>query len=130
MATTWTRLQPGNRSGSASQSNSETAPSGGVGVDLDDVGGVSVVMHAPSGQTFDGTGRLLGYLLLASAWVRAPRADVDMSDFAGLTDAALPSLSIYAPVGRFIYIPSSVGLSSGTTITSDYYCTTRAGRQG
>jgi hypothetical protein len=129
VATTWT--QSGSRSGQASQATTESAPSGStLGVDLDSVGSVCVVLHAPVGQTFDGTGTLLGYRFLANAWVRAPRADVDMADYAGLSDVAPPSLLTEAPVGRFIYMPSGIGLSGGSTITTDYVCTLRLGSQG
>jgi hypothetical protein len=128
MATTWEKT--GTRSGRSTQSATESAPPlGNVGVDMDGVGSVSVVLHAPTGQTFDGSGTLRAYRFLGTAWVPAPRADLDMADFAGLSDAALPPLPVDAPVGRFLYLPNGVGLSGGTVITAEYVCTLRPGEQ-
>lgn len=122
MATLWN--QGMTRNGQAYQLTTETWPVGEVGVDLYLTRSVTAVVHAPGSQTFDGTGTLLGYRMLLGKWVRSARQDIDMADFAGLTDASLLPIYVTSPIGRFLYVPSGVGLSgAGTNITTDYICT-------
>lgn len=125
---TWTPLGP--RSVRAVMATSETPPTteGGIGVALDRVDRLLPVVRAPLGQTFTGAGVLRGYVFVDGRWMKAPRADDDLVDFTGLAEAALPSL----PAGsaeRFMLITEGVGLSGGTQVTIDYWCTNRAGER-
>lgn len=121
MAATWTST--GARSVKSTQALSEAAPVAAAdGLALDDVGAVQPILHAPAGQTITG-GTLLGYIYTGSAWVRAPRADYDLSAVVGLQDSALPSTIVDAPRGRFALIASGITLSgAGTTVTIDFLC--------
>ena|ERR1700686_4477323 len=122
MAAAWTST--GARSVSSTQALSEAAPAASTdGLSLSDVGSVLPILHAPVGQTITG-GTLLAYLYTGSAWVRAPRADYDLSAVIGLQDSALPSTVVDAPRGRFALIASGITLSgAGATITLDFLCT-------
>jgi hypothetical protein len=127
MASSWT--QTGSRSARAVQQTTEVAPTvTDKGVPLEGVDSVMPVVKAPDGQTFTGTGTLLGYVYAAGRWVRAPRADRDLSDLAGLLEGALDAQPVISKAGYFIWIPSGVGLSGGTEITTDYVCTLGSGR--
>lgn len=130
MATTWEKYRGSDRSRTATQGTSESAPSSGSdGIALESVLSIVPVLHAPAGETFTGVGQLLGYVLPhgAERWVRAPGADRDMTDLAGLDEAALVSINVLSPLGRFAFVADSVGLSGGTTFTIDYVCVSRGG---
>jgi hypothetical protein len=120
---TWTNpggSSPGRTTLQSVQSTTESAPTGASeGAGLEGVGTVQVVAQAPSGQTFDGTGSLLGYVLPpdSTVWVRAPRCDLEMDDANGLAAVSLPSLEVASPAGRFALVCSGVGLSGGTEVT-------------
>jgi hypothetical protein len=94
---------------------------------LADLGTVVVIASAPNGQTFDGSGTLLGYVFSNSVWVRAPNSDLSMTDGTGLASVQLPSLPVVSPRDRFALIPSGVGLSGGAVVTLDFRCTSRLG---
>lgn len=125
---TWLQLGP--RSMRATQTLTDSAPASvAEGVSLEAVASVLAILHAPAGQTFTGVGTLLGYVYAplangGAAWLRAPRADFDLSDVAGLGDATLPAFPVASPTGRFALVPSGITLSgAGTTITTDYVAT-------
>lgn len=126
---TWTPT--GTRSMRASQSTTETAPVNPTdGVNLSEVSTILCVMHAPGGQTFTGTGTMLAYVYIVdTGWVRAPAADYDMGDANGLADVALPIFTVASPRSYFMLVPSSIGVSSGATITTDYIAVSRSGKQ-
>lgn len=109
----------------------EAAPTDpGDGVHLYRVAAVTPVIRAPAGQTFTGTGSFAGYVYVEGLglWIRAPRADDDLADFAGLERLALPTLAVRAEGGlRFMLLPIAVGLSGGAQVTVDYACVNRAG---
>lgn len=123
----WT--QTGSRSATAVQSTTEAAPTDtSVGVPLEGVDSVMPVLKAPDGQTFTGTGTILAYVYAAGRWARAPTADRDLSDLSGLPEGALEAWLVISRSGWFIWIPSAVGLSGGTTVTTDYVCSLGSGR--
>jgi hypothetical protein len=127
----WTKLGP--ISARVSQAQTDAAPSvapsaAGGGVPLSNVSAIVPVVRAPGGQTFTGVGSLLGYFWLdsLSRWVRAPRADLDLSDCGGLSEVALQSLPVSAPVGWFFWVASGVGLSGGGgNVELDCWCSVR-----
>jgi hypothetical protein len=129
MAAAWT--PKGTRSMQAVEALTEVAPvSTNEGVDLQDVWSIAPIVHAPAGQTFTGAGSLLGYVYISSTsmWVRFPRADYDLSELAGLQDAALPTFEVKSPRGRFALIANGVVLSgAGAEITIEFLCVTRQG---
>jgi hypothetical protein len=125
---TWSNMTGKARSRTVIQDATEAEPVSALdGIDLNDVSSILAIVRAPAGQTFTGAGSLLGYLYVMGAWERAPRADVELDEFAALDAAVLPSLPIDSPQGRFCYVPSGVGLSGGTQVTTDYLCTSRRG---
>jgi hypothetical protein len=105
----------------------ETAPAGTDGVKMHSIESIVPAITAEAGQTFTGTGTLLGYVYVTAlaAWVRAPHSDFDLSDYAGLAQATLPALPVESATGLFQLVPSGVGVSGGTTLTVDYVCTWR-----
>ena len=114
----------------AVQALTEVAPVAVEGVQLDINYGIETILpvvRAPAGQTFTGAGFFLGYIYVASLglWVRAPRADLDCSDLAGLEIAALPSLPVNSATGWFQLVPNGIGVSGGAEIITDYVCTWR-----
>jgi len=129
MAAAWTSA--GRRSVQAVEALTEAAPAlPGDGIDLADVSAIVPILHAPVGQTFTGIGSLLAYVYSATTatWVRFPRGDIDLSDAAGLQDAALPSFDVKSPRGRFALIANGVTLSgAGATIIIEFLCVTRQG---
>lgn len=122
---TWTLI--GARSVSASQVATESAPTGDVGMNLDSVAAIVPVMRAPDGHTFTGAGHIRGYLRLGGEWHRAPRADDDLLDLAGLSSAALQGLPVSVPAGQFAIICEGVGVSGGTNITLELWAVDRRG---
>lgn len=123
---TWTLL--GSRSARTVQDTTEAVPTLETdGVFLSDVATIVLIIRAPAGQTFLGTGSLLGYVYVPDLgrWLRAPRLDQELSDVAGLEEGSLITLYVDQPFGRFMLVPSAVGLSAGTTMTTDYWCSSR-----
>jgi hypothetical protein len=109
---------------------SETPPTvdPAVGVYLNRVDRILPVVRAPLGQTFTGSGVVRGYVFIDGRWLKAPRADDDFADFAGLAEAALPSIPAGA-ADRFMLVTEGVGLSGGTDVTIDYWCSNHAGER-
>src|SRR3954454_17297937 len=128
MPAVWTPIGSSPRSVQAVQALTEAAPSvASDGVLLEGVESIVPVIHAPGGQTFTG-GSLLGYIYTGTAWVRAPQSDVLLDNYVGLSDASLSALIVDSPRGRFQFVPNAVTLSgAGTTITTEYFCTTKTG---
>jgi hypothetical protein len=61
-------------------------------------------------------------------WVRFPRSDYELTELAGLQDAALPTFEVKSPRGRFALIANGVVLSGpGSQITIEFLCVTRQG---
>ena len=132
MAYTWTRL--GSRSMRCGQLQSEGAPSAppahgtGVltdsGIWLEDVASILPVVRAPQGQLLTGLGSLLGWVWVDSLgrWVRAPRADLDLTDGVGLQELALVTVPVTARVGYFVWQAVGVGLTGGTLVELDAWC--------
>lgn len=126
MAAVWSLL--GTRSARVVQDTTESAPSLATdGVLLSDVATIVLVLRAPAGQTFDGTGTLLGYIYVPelARWVRIKRADQELSDMTSLEEGSLSTMVVDQPTGRFMLVASGVGLSAGTTFTTDYWCVSR-----
>jgi hypothetical protein len=119
VAASYTAL--GQRSTRSVQLLTEAAPvSAKEGVLLNNMESVAVGIHAPVGQTFTGVGTLLGYAYLNGAWLRYPAGDLDLSDAAGLQDAALGPLVVRSKRDWFQFIANGVTLSgAGTQITID-----------
>ena len=90
---------------------------------------ILVFARAESGQTFTGVGTMLAYVWndILQMWTRSAMADLDCSGLAGLASGALPTLQILSSTGRLILVPSGVGVSGGTTMTTDYIATTNQG---
>lgn len=126
---TWTKLSATRtRSRRAVQTTTDSAPTGDDGINLDAVESITPIVRAPEGETFDGTGAMLGYVKTwDDTWVRAPHCDSDMADMEGLEVGALRRIDIVATQGRFALVPSSVGLSDGTEVTTDYVCIQKGG---
>lgn len=93
------------------------------GVDLSDALGYAVVVSAASGQTISG-GSLLCYYYGAVGsgpggsgtrrWMRA--AQFDFTPATSVRDAPSGDFATPAGFGRIHYVPSSVTVSSGTTV--------------
>lgn len=119
MAVTWLAL--GARTVRATTTAlTEDAPSSSAqGMALHGVKSILPVVSAPSGQTFDGTGTWRGYVYsdYVAAWVRAPMADLDMTDAADLEVVAFPAIEVGQSQGRFALVPDGIGVSGGTALT-------------
>lgn len=130
MAATWTPFTGLLRSRQSVQALTEAAPTlSSEGIDLAWVDSITVILHAPVGQTFTGAGVLNGYVFSNGLWVPDSGADVDLSYVAGKQDGKCgPGLPVTAPRGRFALIANGVALSgAGTTITIDLMCTMKTG---
>jgi hypothetical protein len=106
----------------------------GDGIDLTKKygGGVPAVipvLRAPVGETFTGAGvvRAWLYVPLLSKWIRAPRADDDLADLAGLNEGVLPTIPIMWTQGRFALVFEGAGLSGGTAPEIDLVAVTTGG---
>ena len=129
---TWAQLvgyQP--RSAHSVQAQTEAGPPGeNDGVALERIGAVVTFLKAPAGQTFTGAGFLRAWLKdpVRGVWARAPRADEDLVDFAGLAEASLESVRVGSPRGRFAWLCDGVGLSgAGGDVELDLACTGASG---
>jgi hypothetical protein len=104
----------------------EAAPTndGNQGVDLRHARSIMPSFRAEEGETFTGSGYWRGYVWIPSRglWVRAPLTDDDASALSGLGEGALPAIIARFEATRFQYIPETVGVSGGTTVTIDYTC--------
>lgn len=97
------------------------------GVDLSGASGYVVVLSAPASQTITG-GSLLCYYrgcvawnsagnaCLTLRWMRCP-SSLDFTPGTGVLDAPSGDFSTPAGYGRIKYVPSSVTVSSGSTVT-------------
>jgi hypothetical protein len=113
----WTVLS--RRSAFKDQATTEAAPSlAADGIELWGTDTIVPVLTAPNGQTFDGTGALLGYFFAPqlARWVRSPRADESMADVSGMNEASFPGFPVLTQGGRFAWVCSGVGLSGGTVV--------------
>lgn len=127
MAATWTSL--GVFSVRSVQALTESAPTlASEGVSLNAITSIVPVVRAPEGQTIT-SGTVLGYYRAdyGEDWVRAPHADRDLTDVAGLASAALPAIPVISHHGRFALIANAVVLSGGAALTIDFECSGRNG---
>lgn len=97
------------------------------GASLENASGYTVVLSAPSGQTITGGSLLCWYYGCVTAggsgtactrrWMRCP-ASLDFTPATGVRDA--PSGDYITPTGagRITYVPSSVTVSSGSTVVT------------
>jgi len=126
MAASWTLIAGYQRSVQSVQALTEAAPTLSTdGVLLTGVTSIVAVLTAPGGQTFTGAGSLIAYYWsdALARWVRASRADDNLSDLSGLAEGALPAWEIKAGNGRFAWIGSGIGVSgAGTTFTLTLIC--------
>lgn len=127
---TWAGLAAKSRSVHSVQATTEPDPTDGTdGVSLASVAFVVPILRAPAGKTFDGTGTVEAFVWVDALgrWVRAPRADEDLADLAGLGEGALPPLPISSPIGRLALVFKGVGLSGAGSPEIDLVCTNRLG---
>jgi hypothetical protein len=132
VAATWEPLEPGmGRSVRSVQAQTEAgAPADAAGVELLGVGTIVTHLTAPDGATFDGAGFLRAWLRdpATGAARRAPRADEDLVDGAGLASFVLPGKAVGSTRGRFSWLADGIGLVNGPgNITIDMACTTPKG---
>lgn len=127
---TWVKI--GNRLHSTRSVQAATEPdpaAAGDGLALERVAFITLVLRAPQGQTFDGTGEVVAFVWsdLLDRWVRAPRSDEDLIDLAGLGEGALPPLAVSSPVGRLAFVYKGVGVSGAGDLELDLLCTNERG---
>lgn len=120
MAITWTRVDKRSTRG-VSAALSESIPSGSDdGLNLDGVSSVRLVVEAPAGQTFDGTGtwRCAYRSPHAEAWGRHGDADLEMPATAsGLGRWVFPAVPVSLARGHVAYYPDTIGASGGAALT-------------
>jgi hypothetical protein len=114
MAATWTKLEA--YSSKAVQATTEDAPTLGTeGVDIRPCAGINLYAEADEGQTFSGTGSVVGFMYdPLCGWSRA--AELDASFVAADADnrrVFLGAFPISAPRGRVAHVCNGVGVSGG-----------------
>jgi hypothetical protein len=131
---TWSLISGRSRSMHSVQALTEGAPAVGDGVDitLKNLGGVGTVipvLRAPAGETFTGAGMIRAWLYVPvlGRWVRAPRADDDLSDATGLGEAALTAVKIAWTAGRFALTFDGAVVSAGAAPELDMVCVAHGG---
>lgn len=111
---TWERVS--GYSTKSVQATTESAPTLDTeGVDLSPCGGFNLYAEADSGQTFTGTGSVVGLMYdPICGWARAAELDASFTAAdSGNRRVFLGSFPISAPRGRLAHVCNSVGVTGG-----------------